>query len=107
MSPSTGIGAGLNPTSITLTSGGSGTSTLTVNTSNAGNYTITVTATSGSSTHSATVVVRVFIPPDFTIASNPSTVVFLTGSARRSKQPTARNSAVTGYLTLSHTVNRM
>src|SRR5947209_4649629 len=105
MSPSTGIGAGLNPTSITLTSGGSGTSTLTINTSNAGNYTITVTATSGSSTHSATVVVRVFIPPDFTIASNPSTVVFLTGSSGRSNITIASISGFKGNLTISNSVN--
>ncbi|TMI69462.1 hypothetical protein E6H16_00140, partial [Candidatus Bathyarchaeota archaeon] len=105
MSPSTGIGAGLNPTSITLTSGGSGTSTLTINTSNAGNYTITVTATSGPSTHSATVVVRVFIPPDFTIASNPSTVVFLTGSSGRSNVTIASISGFKGNLTISNSVN--
>src|SRR2546425_9352993 len=105
MSPSTGIGAGLNPTSISLTSGGSGTSTLTINTTNAGNYTIIITATSGTSTHSATVVVRVFIPPDFTIASNPSTVVFLTGSSGQSNVTLASVSGFKGNLTISNTVN--
>src|SRR3989449_4872758 len=105
ISPTSGVTAAPNPTSISLTSGGSGTSTLAINTSATGNYTITITGSAGSLTHSATVIVRIFIPPDFTITSNPSTVIFSTGSSGQSNVTLASISGFKGNLTLSNSVN--
>jgi uncharacterized membrane protein len=55
VSPSTGLTASLNPTSITLTPGGSGTSILRVNPTSSGAWDVTITATSGSLSHSVVV----------------------------------------------------
>src|SRR2546425_702859 len=100
-----GLTATPSPTSVTVTSGTIATSTLTANSANAGTYTITITGTAGSLTHSATVIVRVFIPPDFTITSNPSTVIFSTGSSGQSNVTLASISGFKGNLTLSNSVN--
>lgn len=69
-SPSAGLTASTNPTSI---SGGSGTSTLTVSSATAGTYAVTVTGTSGTLSHSVDVTVNV-AAPDFALGANPTTV---------------------------------
>jgi len=78
-SPS-GLTVSLSPTSMPLTSGGTGTSTLTVSSSTVGTYTVTITGTSGSLSHQVIITVSVVASSGFTIAANPSTVGFQSGS---------------------------
>jgi len=78
-SPS-GVTASLSPISVSLTSGGTGTSTLTISSSTVGTYSVTVTGTSGSLSHSAMINVSVAASSGFTVAANPSTVGFRSGS---------------------------
>src|SRR5205807_201521 len=80
VSPS-GITASLSPTSITLTSGGTGTSTLTVTSSTVGTYTVTITGTTGSLSHQVIINVSVVASSGFSVAANPSTVGFQSGSS--------------------------
>jgi hypothetical protein len=55
VSPSTGLTASLNPTSVTLVAGGSSTSLLRVNPTAYGAWDVTITATSGALSHSVVV----------------------------------------------------
>jgi hypothetical protein len=69
----TGPSLTLSQTSVTLTKQGTATPTLTFSTSATGNYTVTVKGTSGSLSHNTTIAVSV-VPPDFSVAANPSSL---------------------------------
>ncbi len=73
-SPSAGLDAVINPSSIT----GSGTATLTVSATTAGDYTVTVTGTSDSLTHQTTTITVTVV--DFSI-STPSSVTLNVGDS--------------------------
>ncbi|MHB8513600.1 MAG: hypothetical protein ACYDCC_15700 [Actinomycetota bacterium] len=74
-----GVNASFNPS--TITSGGSSTLTLTATTSAAtGTVPVTITGT-GSTTHSTTVSLTVTAANDFSISTNPTTLILLAGQS--------------------------
>ena len=102
-SPS-GVTVSLSPTSLTLTSGGTGTSTLTVSSSTVGTYTVTITGTSGSLSHQVTISVSVVASSGFTIAANPSTVSFQSGSNASSTITLTSSGNFSGNVNLTESV---
>ena len=103
VSPS-GITASLSPTSITLTSGGTGTSTLTVSSSTVGTYTVTITGTTGSLSHQVIINVSVVASSGFSVAANPSTVGFQSGSSASSTIHLTSLGNFSGNVNLTETV---
>jgi hypothetical protein len=98
------IGYGFSPSTLS----GAGTTTLSLlagATAPTGPVTITVTATDGSGTsHTATLVLTVVAPNDFTISASPSSVNFLAGASSTTTVSTAVGNGTPGSVTYSATI---
>ena len=78
------LSASLGSSLVILSPGGTGTTTLTVSTISstpAGTYSASVSGISGSLSHSVTISVIVVLPPDFLLASSPSSINIPAGSS--------------------------
>ncbi|MGH9678428.1 MAG: LamG-like jellyroll fold domain-containing protein, partial [Candidatus Acidiferrales bacterium] len=98
----TGATASFNPAFVT----GSGSSTLTVSTSSntpIGSSTLTIIGTSGSLTHSASTILVVSAPPDFSLNSSPSSQSVIQGSSTNYLQTVTGSGGFTGTVTFSVT----
>ncbi len=99
VSPSTGLGCTLSPTSVT----GSGSSTLSCTSSESGTLTVTVTGTSGTLSHSATFTVSVAVA-DFTVTASPTSVTTTAGTAATSTITVAPVNGFIGTVALTSSV---
>ena len=83
---------------------GAGSSTLTITTSPTiapGSYPLTITASSGTTVHSATLTLAVSPPPDFTLATTPSSAATLAGGSVAYTLTTNALNGFTGNVSLT------
>lgn len=94
-----GVATTCSPTSLT----GSQTSTCTLTSSAAGSYTVTVGGTSGSLAHTATIDVTVSLPPDFSLAADPTAVWLSAGQPAMSTIRLQLTGGFAGTVDLTYT----